>query len=374
MSLINQMLKDLDARRETDSRSRLHREVRPLPAAPARFSPRAGGLLALAVAALGAGAWYFARSPVELSLSPPLAVSGAVTQPPSAEKPALAVSPPPLPVAESVAPLAGTDSTPGLPVLEPVGGMKMSMALDKPPTVPSMAPAVAPRAIKPPAERGDPPSTTTAARPVKPESASSAASGSIERQSSAAEGGRDASGSDYRRAAGMASSGRVDDAVDSLLDILRRDGGHVASRQLLARLLIEQRRIDEAHAILAEGLALKPSQTGWAMMLARLQVEQGDLAAAARTLQASQPHALENADYLGFAGHVQYRLGQQRPAADLYLRAARVAPGDGRWWFGLGLALESEQKWGEAREAFLRARATGALPPELQVIVEQKLR
>ena len=97
-------------------------------------------------------------------------------------------------------------------------------------------------------------------------------------------------------------------------------------------------------------------------------------AGAARTLQASQQYAAGNADYLGFAAHVQQRLGQHKAAVELYQGAIRVAPGEGRWWLGLGLALESDQRAAEAREAFLRARATGSLNPDLQALVDQKLR
>ena len=49
-----------------------------------------------------------------------------------------------------------------------------------------------------------------------------------------------------------------------------------------------------------EGLELQPSQIGWAMSLARLQLEQGDLAAAEHTLARSQAHAEGSADYAGF--------------------------------------------------------------------------
>ena len=189
----------------------------------------------------------------------------------------------------------------------------------------------------------------------------------------AGKGGREQSEADYRRAMTLVNGARVQEATDVLLDVLSRDGSHTASRQLLARLLIEQRRLDEAYAILAEGLALQPGQVGWAMTLARLQVERSDLAGAARTLQASQQYAAGNADYLGFAAHAATPWSAQGCRRALP-GAIRVAPGEGRWWLGLGLALESDQRAAEAREAFLRARATGSLNPDLQALVDQKLR
>ena len=149
---------------------------------------------------------------------------------------------------------------------------------------------------------------------------------------------------------------------------------HVASRQLLVRLLLEARQPDEAAKVLQDGLQGQPAQIGWAMSLARLQVDRGDLAGAWQTLDYSSPAAGNNADYQGFMAHVLQRLGRNRDAAKHYQAATRLSPTDGRWWLGLGLALEAEGQSGEAREMFLRARQSGSLGPQLTALIEQKLR
>jgi MSHA biogenesis protein MshN len=41
---------------------------------------------------------------------------------------------------------------------------------------------------------------------------------------------------------------------------------------------------------------------------------------------------------------------------------------------GLGLSLEADGRLPEARDAYQRARATGALTPELSEFVDQKLK
>jgi MSHA biogenesis protein MshN len=149
---------------------------------------------------------------------------------------------------------------------------------------------------------------------------------------------------------------------------------HVGARQLLVRLLLEAKRNEDAAQVLQDGLQGQPAQLGWAMTLARLQVDRGDLAGAWQTLDFSLPAAGHNADYQGFAAHVLQRLGRPREAVVHYLNAARLAPGDGRWWLGLGLALEAEGQTGEAREAFLRAKQSGNLSSALSALVEQRLR
>ncbi len=109
------------------------------------------------------------------------------------------------------------------------------------------------------------------------------------------------------------------------------------------------------------------------MSLARLQLEQNDLAAADRTLARSQAYGETNADYAGFQGHVKSRLGAQRQAVSHYQRAVRLAPNEGRWWLGLGLALEADGHAPEAKDAFKRSLATSTLSADLAAVAEQHL-
>lgn len=374
MSLINQMLKDLDARHDAGTRARLHREVRPLPAANDNRGLRLA-VAALTVLALLASIWWaYPRLIAEYRSVPPVTVAADVPAAPAALSAPVAAPP----VAEAVAPAAVSPAAAETvsvadAMLDGSSGLKMSAMLDRVPATLPVEPRPA-RTLPRRDAQATPPAAATGERMAKAETSAKPMAPVVEKQLPSGKGGREQSEADYRRAMTLVNGARVQEATDLLLDVLSRDGNHTASRQLLARLLIEQRRFDEAYAILAEGLALQPGQVGWAMTLARLQVERSDLAGAARTLQASQQYAAGNADYLGFAAHVQQRLGQHKAAVELYQGAIRVAPGEGRWWLGLGLALESDQRAAEAREAFLRARATGSLNPDLQALVDQKLR
>lgn len=406
MSLINQMLKDLDARHEGDARSRLHREVRALPAAPERSSLRIV-LIALLLAVLtAAAAWVYLRPGAESATTSSAPAVAVVTPPAVAAAPAIAaeaVSGSAVATAEPATPSAQLTTSalqPPMPVVDDSSGMKLSAALDRLPTTePAEKRAAGPASSRretasakpavtvatPENSASQTPAPAPQPSPASRESASVAAAkavssapavapGVIEKRPPAQQTGREKAEADYRRALTLVNGARVQEATDLLLDALRHDGGHVAARQLLSRLLIEQRRLDEAMAILAEGLAAQPGQVGWAMSLARLQVERNDLPGAARTLQIAQPYATGNGDYQGFAGHIQYRLGNPAAAISFYRAAASVAPADGRWWLGLGLSLEAMQQSAEARDAFQRARATGSLSGDLATLVDQKLR
>ncbi|MRR09558.1 tetratricopeptide repeat protein [bacterium] len=178
----------------------------------------------------------------------------------------------------------------------------------------------------------------------------------------------------YRRAAAANRQGRGSEAVDALREALKADPRHVSARQLLLSMLVERKQLDDASALLREGLELLPQQSAWAMALARIEVEKGQLPQAWETLQRTLPQAENNADYRGFAGALLQRLQRPKEAIPHYQSAVRLKPAESRWWLGLGLALEADGRAAEARDAFQKAQAAGNLGTEGAALVEQKLR
>jgi MSHA biogenesis protein MshN len=185
---------------------------------------------------------------------------------------------------------------------------------------------------------------------------------------------RDRADAEYRRAENALAAGRSAEGIEGLRAALKQDPSYVQARQMLLRQLLEMRKIEEAMSVLQEGLELQPAQTGWAMSLARLQLEQNDIAAADRTLARSQVYAEASADYAGFEGHIKSRLGATRAAVAHYQRATRLAPNEGRWWLGLGLAQEADGRVVDAKDSMRRAIATATLSVELSAVAEQHLR
>lgn len=180
--------------------------------------------------------------------------------------------------------------------------------------------------------------------------------------------------SEYRK--GMQAVRRNDNAgaVPLFKHALELDPGHAKARQALLSVLVASRQWAEAQQVAKSGLALDPAQTGWATILARLQFEQGDAAAAILTLENYAVHAGGDADYQGLFAYLLQK--QQRPAeaAQRFRVALALRPGEGRWWFGLGLALEAAGQGGEAKDAYAKAREVGNLPADMLGVVEQKLR
>jgi MSHA biogenesis protein MshN len=366
MSLINDVLRNLEAQRPDElAGHNLQREIRSLP--PARLS-RTGVRLLLGAGlllAIGVAAWQWSSGPSLLPPAEPVAspavASVAVSEAPPASLPASAGLSQNLVLAQELLSLPLTEEGRSPPPASP-DTLKPALSLA---TVP--APAAASEALPPAVV---PPSAVAPAAPLP---APSPVAPKIEKSPVLATP-RDRAEAEWRRGEVALAGGRSEEGREALRAALRHDPAYLQVRQALLRNLLEARRIDEAIRVLQEGLELQPAQAGWAMSLARLQLEQGDVAAADATLARSQAYAENNADYAGFQGHLKTRLGSHRQAAAHYQRATLLAPRDGRWWLGLGLALESDGRLPESREALRRALASGNLPGELASVAEQHLR
>jgi MSHA biogenesis protein MshN len=300
VSLINQMLRDLDDRQaSTLERNGLAAQVRALPQEK-RF-PWASFLPIMVGVSVGAvGIWLALDTP-----SAPNA-SAATAAPPL---PAAAMAMPTLVVPMPSEPNDGAIEPPAaVPAKSSAAkSLQMDFRLSQAPPHPEPAPVSAPAA-------------QIEKRPLAP-------------AANTAEG-------EYRKALAAHRQGRPNEAVEGFQGALRVDARHVSARQALLSLLLEQRRWPEAQAVAAEGLTLVAGQPGWAMILARLQIEQGQIAEAEQTMATHAPHGERSPDYQAFHG----------------------------------LLLERLQRPQEAREAFVRAREIGSLPPELAAAIEQRLR
>lgn len=389
MSLVNKMLRDLDARRAGEAeRGVLPAAVTPLPEDTPRVSrSRMAALLVAAVLAASGLAAYFGFLPSQGVSTPPRA--------PLSKAPTLPPTPPsamPLPAARPASTVATTATTPvvaapaaakpppvaappapaAAPPLPPsaagvrVQGLRLAIDLDRLPG-PKSPPATK-AAAKPAASAKVTPAPTA---PVAPAPATEEAR--VDKQMVQPTGAEKAE-AEFRRGQQAQRQGADDEAAARYRAALAEQPEHAAARRTLVNLLIDHRRHDEAEDFLRRGIALFPTQAYWPMALSRLRVERGDTTGALDILKKHAAAGEASADYQGFAGALLHRVGQDAEAVGRYQAASRLAPNEARWWAGLGIALEGAGRPAEARAAYERARSLPGLPAELATHIEQRLR
>lgn len=379
MSLINQMLQDLESRR-ADAGTGMPNEIRslPQPRPPVLRPAVLAGLTLILLAGL-AVAWWLGeaetvKAPIQAAVKP--IVPAPIAPAPSA---APAPAPAPAPDAAATSPAAiRAEGSPSLPPSEArlspdeAPKLKVSQALDVPPRAdkpaPTPAKARADRKSEAPPPAAPPPQVAAEATP-----AANAGDARIEKKMRVATA-QERAENEYRRAVGLVNQGRNQEAMAVLRGALSEDAAHAGARLALFELLVEQQRLDEAQALVAETLQRDPAQPRLAARLARLQLERGDARGARETLDKAAAAAQGDPEYRAFRAAVLQRLTFHHEAVAEYQAALRLAPQAGVWWMGLGISLESDGRPAEAREAYLRARSSGALSAELAAFVEQKLK
>jgi len=178
---------------------------------------------------------------------------------------------------------------------------------------------------------------------------------------------------DYGKAASELQAGHQALGEATLRAALSHDPGHIKARELLAGLLIRGGRIDEAGGLLRQGLEFHPEHTLFAKLYARILVEQGDVAGAVKVLDASLPDVALEPDYHAFRAALYQRMKQHPRAAAIYRQVVKARPDAGVWWMGLAISLEAQGATSDALQAFRRAAVSGGLNPELQKYVQSRM-
>jgi len=178
----------------------------------------------------------------------------------------------------------------------------------------------------------------------------------------------------YRQALSYLQQGRVAEAQASLAQALETNTANHEARQVLAGLLLDNKRYDEASATLAAGLAIAPEQTDFRMALARLQIEAGDDTSALNTLEQGLPYAKDHADFQNFLATLLQRAERHQEAIEHYNTALSLNSSSPSALIGLGISLQAVGELAQSQEVFTRVQSSAALSPELSIFVDQRIK
>lgn len=365
MSLINQMLRDLESR---ENRGAVAAE--PLPAGLAPPARRAGrgwrlaagvGLGLLVLLALALGLRHYLGTLTMVS-APRVDTAPVLAEAPldASESPVVTASPDEVP-AETAVP-EGREKD---PQAGPQAGAVESVAVASAPADPSEATVAdepAPAAVAQPE-----PAPAQPAPPV----AAAEAPGPVRLSRSAPQlSPAEQAAAHYREALGRLNAGDARGAEAGLREALAEDATHRDARQTLASLLIGTGRAAEGEALLAEGLSRQPDNAELRMLLARSQVARGEVETAIGVLEAG---TAATPDYRAFLGALYQRVSRHPAAIGEYRQALAANPAMPAWWAGLGISLEAEGRGGEAAEAYRRALRLPGLSAGLEQYIRGRL-
>lgn len=170
----------------------------------------------------------------------------------------------------------------------------------------------------------------------------------------------------YRDSVEQIRQGRMVDAQGLLKRSLTIYPLHHAARQLLARSMLETGQSGEVQDLLRDGLRIAPQQYDFYMALAHVHLSDNNLDAAIKVMESGLPKAMDNAEYNAFLAALLQRTGRHEEAIKNYVIALRKAPDAANWLLGLAISLQAQTDKASAAEAYQRAINSGLTPSLLQ--------
>ncbi len=362
MSVINQMLRDLDARQQAGQagvsadpalRNIRRDTVSVAELSAARNQARAPRRMLLGLSLLGALAmvvgvgWLFkerlpqaviAGAASRNELAPTIAPSAAAL-PASRTGAGAAVAPPVAPL--QAPPLSAAPMSNAAPNVSAQVAVRVKQVVA--PTAPAL-PAVV--ASSPPR---DLPSARSAAAPASAAPPAASMAVPAQREPAPAQPGRAQAATEVMaHAQSLWDQGSRDAALQLLRDALA-----VLERSAVA---------GESGTLLAQAVR----------EIVRMELAQGHPVAALDLLQRLEPQLANQADVWALRGNVAQRLGRHAESVQAYLSALKLRPGEARWMLGAAVSLAAQGQTAQATELAEQARQRGGLSPEVESYLRQQ--
>jgi len=342
MSLINQVLKDLDARQPLQHKARLNLD--PVNDNSQPFDWLRMGVWGMTIALVVAYfvyVWWFEQQPqlsesVDSVMPAVVMPNKAATQTSISNKTEVEPKPP-----ELIKPLAKSDE-----VTVVVNNNKKPKEPDYLPLKINEEPAQPRKATKLTESQKSGPSEITVKPAVK----------------TSLQNSRD-----------LINSGRLTEAESSLYEWLKNNPADAVARDMLIGLMLRSNRNEKADELLETGLRFYPSRESFVLIKANRLIEQGDKASAIALLQKQLKSQYAGEKAMSMLASLQQQSGNYPDSTKLYQKLIAGAPENGRYWLGLAISLDAQNMTTNSREAFVRALQTGGLDKTLQDYAKQRI-
>ncbi|MDD2342518.1 MAG: hypothetical protein PHV54_06480 [Tolumonas sp.] len=162
-------------------------------------------------------------------------------------------------------------------------------------------------------------------------------------------------------------------AQQALLQVLANDPLDYNSRKQLAALYYGENQLSAARDVLQQGITLMPTNADLRLLAARVAQAMGDKQAALQSLVAISPTVANNLDFYAMRAALAQQLGQTSEAGYSYLALTRTQPNIGRWWLGLAISQDQRGLLNDAKQAYRRALLDNQLSAASRRFAQQRI-
>jgi MSHA biogenesis protein MshN len=146
---------------------------------------------------------------------------------------------------------------------------------------------------------------------------------------------------------------------------------HETARKQLAALWYGKKAYRDAINLLSQGIALAPPAQEMRLMSARIYYQQGQARQAYNILQPIK--ASNSAEIQTLLANTSAELNEHNSAITAYRKLITLEPDVGRWWLGVAVSLDSQGNFLPARDAYKQAIARNNLSSSAMKFARERL-
>jgi MSHA biogenesis protein MshN len=169
------------------------------------------------------------------------------------------------------------------------------------------------------------------------------------------------------------TEGQLSQARDTYSQVLTLLPTQAEARKKLAALHYGQGELLQALGLMNQGIALAPNQWEWYLLKAKIQQAQGDAKSALTTLSLVPNESLWAKDKWAAQGDIGQKIADYALAETAYLSLSELESHKGLWWMGLGYAQDSQQNYQQAVQSYQRALTASGLSQSAQEYIKNRL-
>lgn len=145
------------------------------------------------------------------------------------------------------------------------------------------------------------------------------------------------------------------------------------SRETYGKLLVNDGEYLAARNVIESGLSLAPNHAGFKKIKARILIANGALTEAVDLLSSRAPSINEDVEYHEILATAQLASRDYSGALNSYTQLVRLDRRQGRWWYGFAASQESLGNREAARQGYDQALQQSNLSPNLRRRIQERL-
>ncbi|MBL4582448.1 MAG: hypothetical protein JKY29_11565 [Gammaproteobacteria bacterium] len=169
------------------------------------------------------------------------------------------------------------------------------------------------------------------------------------------------------------SDGNIEDANETLENFIDTNRYAHQSRETYAKLLMSRGYLEQANTLIDVGIELAPNHTGFKKVKARLLMSVGEIGEAVSLLINRAPDIADDSEYHDLLASAQLSSRDFSGAVISYRGLVQHDQTQGKWWYGFAAAHDQLGNSGEARQAYSQAMQYSNLSANLRRRSQQRL-